>query len=306
MGLGKFPVLFIQLLDLTERADKMKVSEVIDKILEYHPSLPEDYDGCDGYKSGDPEAECTGIASALVPTIDVIKKAAELGCNLLYVHEPSYYSTSDYPDWRAGFENKVYEEKRKLLEETGIVIFRDHDHTHAHRPDGIFTGVIKYLGWEDYQIKQEGMNMYFEFPDMTVDKMNQLLMDKLSLNGIRYIGTPESKINRVAMVGHLLPNIFVHQPTTGEGFCPEYATEVIKLLEQEDVEAIIPGEVIDWTVISYIRDAVQLGKTKAVFNVGHFNIEELGMKYAADWIPELIDPKISVHYIPTGDIYSFK
>lgn len=284
----------------------MKIVQVIEKILEYHPTFPDDYDGCDGYKSGDPEVECTGIATALVPTVAVIRKAAECGCNLLYVHEPSYYSTPDYPDWRAGFENKVYEEKRALLEETGIVIYRDHDHTHAHRPDGIFTGVIKYLGWEEYQIKQEGMTMYFEFPDMTVGKMNQLLKEKLSLNGIRYIGRLDSTIKRVAIIGHLLPNIFEHQPTTGDGFCPEYATEVMRLLEEENVDAIIPGEVIDWTVISYIRDAVQLGKTKAVFNVGHFNIEELGMKYAKDWILELIDHQVPVYYIPTGDIYSFE
>jgi putative NIF3 family GTP cyclohydrolase 1 type 2 len=284
----------------------MKIVQVIEKILEYHPTFSSDYDGCDGYKSGNPEVECTGIATALVPTVEVIRKAAEFGCNLLYVHEPTFYSTPDYPDWRAGFENEVYEEKRALLEETGMVIYRDHDHTHVHRPDGIFTGVIKYLGWEENQIKQEGMTMYFEFSDMTVGKMNQLLKEKLSLNGIRYIGRLDSAIKRVAIVGHLLPNIFEHQPTTGDGFCPEYATEVIRLLEEEDVDAIIPGEVIDWTVISYIRDAVQLGKTKAVFNVGHFNIEELGMKYAKDWILELVDHKLPVQYIPTGDIYSFE
>ena len=283
----------------------MKITQVIEKILEYHPTFPADYDGCDGYKSGNPDVECTGIATALVPTVEVIRKAAGCGCNLLYVHEPSYYSTPDYPDWRAGYTNEVYEEKRALLEKTEMVIFRDHDHTHAHRPDGIFTGVIKYLGWEENQVKQDGMTMYFEFPDMTVGKMNQLLKEKLSLNGIRYIGRPDITIKRVAIIGHLLPNIFEHQPTTGDGFCPEYATEVIRLLEHENVDAIIPGEVIDWTVISYIRDAVQLGKTKAVFNVGHFNIEELGMKYAADWIPELIEHKIPVHYIPTGDIYAF-
>jgi hypothetical protein len=88
-------------------------------------------------------------------------------------------------------------------------------------------------------------------------------------------------------------------------FVPEYSTKVIRILEEEDIDAIIPGEVVDWTTISYIRDAVQLGKVKAVFNVGHFNIEELGMKYAAEWISELIDNKVSVKYIPTGDIYSF-
>lgn len=283
----------------------MKIREITDKILEYHPKFGEDYDGCDGFKSGNPEEECTGIVSALVPTVEVIRKTAELGCNLLYVHEPSYYATPDYPDWRAGFENQVYQEKKALLEKYQIAIWRDHDHTHAHNPDGIFTGVIKYLGWEKYQVKSEGMTRYFEFPDMTVAKMNAMLKEKMSLNGIRYIGNTQDKITRVAMVGHLLPNIFEHQPTTGDGFCPEYAIEVIRLMETEQVDAIIPGEVIDWTVMSYIRDAVQLGKVKAAFNVGHFNMEELGMRYAADWIPEVIHHEVPVHYVPSGDIYCF-
>ena len=43
-------------------------------------------------------------------------------------------------------------------------------------------------------------------------------------------------------------------------FVPEYSTKVIRILEEEDIDAIIPGEVVDWTTISYIRDAVQLGK----------------------------------------------
>ena len=81
--------------------------------------------------------------------------------------------------------------------------------------------------------------------------------------------------------------------------------KVIRILEEEDVDAIIPGEVIDWTVMSYIRDAVMLGKVKAAFNVGHFNLEELGMKYAVDWIPEVIGHAVPVHYVPSGDIYRF-
>lgn len=282
----------------------MKIDEVIGKILEYHPQFPVDYDGCDGYKTGDPDAECTGVVCALVPTTGVIRKTAELGCNLLYVHEPTFYCTPDYPDWRAGFPNQIYDEKRALIEKHGIAIWRDHDHAHAHRPDSIFTGVIKYLGWEKNLTGKEGMSMFFEFPDMTVEKMNVLLKEKLSLNGIRYIGNPGDQIRKVAIVGHLIPNIFEHQSSRGDAYSPEYSTEIIKLME-EGVDAIIPGEVIDWTIMSYIRDAVQLGKIRAAFNIGHFNMEELGMRYAADWIPELIGNEIPVHYVPTGDIYQF-
>lgn len=61
--------------------------EVIDKILAYHPTL-ENYHGCDEYKAGNPDTPCTGIVSALVPTVEVIRKTAALGCNLLVTHEP--------------------------------------------------------------------------------------------------------------------------------------------------------------------------------------------------------------------------
>jgi hypothetical protein len=44
----------------------------------------------------------------------------------------------------------VYQAKRWLIDENQIVIWRFHDHWHIHRPDGILTGMIKELGWEDW------------------------------------------------------------------------------------------------------------------------------------------------------------
>lgn len=36
---------------------------------------------------------------------------------------------------------------------------------------------------------------------------------------------------------------------------------------------------------------VTLDEDKVCFNVGHFNLEELGMKYAAEWIKDLVGPE---------------
>ncbi|MDY3919246.1 MAG: Nif3-like dinuclear metal center hexameric protein [Candidatus Limivivens sp.] len=283
----------------------MKIREVIERVLEYHPKFPEDYQGCDNYKCGDPEAECTGIVTALVPTVEVIRKAIEVGANLLFVHEPSFYSTPDYPDWRADFRNEVYEEKRKLLDEHGIVIWRDHDHMHAHQPDSIFTGVTKYLGWEAYAEGKIGMFTYkYRLPECTVEELKQELIDKLHLNGLRYMGDPKAKISRVGIVGHLCPNAFGTDHVDENGYFVEYATEVTRALEQE-LDAIIPGEIIEWTTLSYLRDAIQLGKNKAMFNIGHFSMEELGMRYAQDWITELTEGQVPVTYVPSGDMYQY-
>ena len=43
------------------------------------------------------------------------------------------------------------------------------------------------------------MAKIFEFSDMTVEKMNKMLKEKLLLNGIRYIGKPEDQITKVAL-----------------------------------------------------------------------------------------------------------
>ena len=118
------------------------------------------------------------------------------------------------------------------------------------------------------------------------------------MNGLRIVGNPEDKTRKVAIVGHLFPGFGTQSETR------EYGTDLINAMEQ-GLDAIIPGEVIEWTVLSYVRDALALGRKKAVFNIGHFNMEELGMRYAQDWIGDLVDHKVPVHYLPTKDIYRY-
>lgn len=286
----------------------MKHREVIEKILAYHPHIS-DYEGCDGYKSGDPDDECTGIVSALVPTVEVIQKAHDLGCNLIITHEPIYYQTPDFPDWKGCFCNTVQTEKEDLIRRYGITIWRDHDHIHAHRPDGIFSGVIEYLGWMSYyrpDLVDEGVFMMpFEIPKTTVKELGKYLMDKIGMKGLRFIGNPDDAITRVALTVHLYPHAFGPDEIGEDGFYRDYSMTVMEQMEKYDIQAIIPGEIIEWTVLSYIRDAISMGKVKACFNIGHFSLEELGMKQVACWLAELTEHRIPVHYVPTGDIYHY-
>ena len=92
------------------------------------------------------EAQKKGVLTAMDATVNVVQRAIELGANLILVHEPTNYTSSDEPGWQEVFRNDVYAEKARLMAEHGIAVWRDHDHMHAHQPDGIFTGVLKYLG----------------------------------------------------------------------------------------------------------------------------------------------------------------
>lgn len=283
----------------------MKNREVIEKILAYHPDLP-NYQGCDTWKCGEPEAECTGIVVALVPTVNVIRKAIALNANLIIVHEPTFYTSEDGPGWFEDFSNTVYEGKRKLIDSNGISIWRDHDHMHAHSPDSIFTGVIKNLGWEGRAVPDFDTGSFghyiIEIPEMTVADLCKHIIRSIGLNGVRYIGDPSAKVHSVAIVGHLFPGPC--RKARPDGTPSEYGTQVIRALE-EKVDVILPGEIIEWTALSYIRDAVQLGQTKAMIHVGHMNWEELGMKYAQEWISELVHGEIPVTYVPSEDMYHY-
>lgn len=279
----------------------MKIREVIEKILDYHPRFPADYDGCDQFKCGDPEKECTGIVTAMDATVNVVKRAAELGANLIVVHEPTNYTSLDRPGWNEDFKNDVYDEKAELLKKHGIAVWRDHDHMHAHDPDGIFTGVLKYLGWEKYAQVDRSMGMYAHFivtlPEPTTLKaLLKQLRDTIGLSGARWVGPGDMPVRKIAIVGHLFP--------AGDSE-KEYGVQIIRYFEEQDVDVILPGETIDWTVLSYIRDAAELGQNKAAVILGHFNWEELGMRWCREWLTCLLGGALPVTYVPSGDMYRY-
>ena len=69
---------------------------------------------------------------------DVIKEAISLGANMIVTHEPTFFTGWDTIDW---LENDpVYKEKRKLMDDNNMVIWRYHDHMHMKKPDGIYEG----------------------------------------------------------------------------------------------------------------------------------------------------------------------
>ena len=287
----------------------MTIQEVLGRVSKYHPNLGEDYQGCDGIKQGDSLQECTGIVSALVPTIDVIRKTIELKANLLYIHEPTSYLTPDWPEWKADYECSVYEEKLKLINEHNIVIVRDHDHMHAHNPDSIFTGVLKYLGWLQYLTEEQPIPFGYVvcFPEARkLKEINQELIDKIGMKGLRFVGNPEAEFKKIAFTGHIYPEAFIPSHFNEDGSWSDYATEIIRTMEQDGIECIIPGEIIEWTVLSYIRDGVSLGKNLACINPGHFNWEELGAKYAKDWLEELTENRVPISYVPTCDMWNYQ
>jgi len=233
----------------------------------------------DTFKSGDPDDEVTGIVTTFIATMDVLKKAVELNCNLIITHEPTFYNHLDQVDHLKN--DPVYLEKVKYIEDHGLIIFRFHDHWHMTRPDGIFTGMIDKLNWEEETIDPDAL--IFEFPESIVGEMALDLKILFNNSPVRVIGDPEMKFTKVG----LSPG------------APGYMNHV-RMLEREDVEVLVAGEVPEWESITYVRDAEGLGMKKAMILLGHVNSEEAGMEYLAEWLTGILDV-IPVHFVPAGD-----
>ncbi|MEJ2618533.1 MAG: Nif3-like dinuclear metal center hexameric protein, partial [Ignavibacteriaceae bacterium] len=109
------------------------------------------------------------------------------------------------------------------------------------------------------------------------------LQKKFNATAVRVVGNPDLEITNAALV--------VGAP----GSIPQ-----IKSLERNDVEVLIAGETHEWETVEYVRDAVSMGKKKALILIGHLNSEEAGMDYCAEWLKGFIKD-MPVEFIPAGD-----
>ena len=102
----------------------------------------------DVIKAGDPQTPITGIVTTMFATMDVLKKAVALKCNLIISHEPVFYN---HRDETSQFKNDpVFLEKKRFIDDHKLVIWRFHDYIHRLKPDAIDYGMALKLGWLKY------------------------------------------------------------------------------------------------------------------------------------------------------------
>lgn len=276
----------------------MKVKEVIGALEKAIPlPFPQT---CDLYHIGDPEAEVKKIATVFMADVEVIRKAAAEGVNLIITHEPTWHNGLSLPLWGedkgwkvAGpeydwlREDPVVLEKKKLIEENGITIYRSHDRMHFHKPDLIYYGWIKEMGWEKYLRKDETM-WHYDIPATTLGELAGFFKEKLHMDAVQVIGNPSQKAEHLS--------VLVGGGSLGLG------DEMMPMRDMcsSGIDTMVCGETTEWTSISYVRDAAMLGMDKGMIILGHNRTEEEGMKHFGDFLQPLVGD-IPIIFIPSGE-----
>ena len=78
----------------------------------------------------------------------------------------------------------------------------------------------------------------------------------------------------------------------------------IQMMEQNNIDLLICGDIVEWTISSYVRDAVALGFNKGMLVLGHERSEEMGMKHLVEWLEDIVDD-IPVHFIDSKEPFEY-
>ena len=81
--------------------------------------------------------------------------------------------------------------------------------------------------------------------------------------------------------------------------------EIIERINRDDIHCLFTMEMVDFTVCEYIRDAAMAGENKCIFALGHFNAEEIGMEFYADYLGKRLSANLPVHFVQSGDAYTY-
>lgn len=275
----------------------MTVREIIDAIIKKTGVEPLPYEKtCDHLITGSLDNEVTKIATTFMATVDVIKKAIDAGANLIITHEPTWFTARDNDNINWLLDDPVYLKKKELIDRHNITIWRFHDHMHFAEEDGIYRGLDLELGWEKYKINNpESMKKFggcYEIPETKLDELCNFFKEKLNMKVVRIIGDPRMKVKRVS--------VLVGGGSLGLGI----EEMPMKLMNDNNIDILICGEVTEWTTCAYVRDAAALGFNKGMLILGHEKSEEAGMKHLVSWLQDIAGD-IEIQFIDSGEPFNY-
>lgn len=279
----------------------MKISEIIELIKcnckgEHRGKKVDDESCRDQILYGGADKDCTGIVVTCFANIDVLRKAEERKANLVICHESLFWNHSDEREWLK--DNEVFKEKTAILDRADITVWRFHDYIHSGiklqdgtYADGIFYGIMKELGWEEYLIASVEKPLLYELPKQQAKHLARQIMQKCGFKGAKVVGDPECRVSKVFFCEHLQGK--------------ERDNEKITKIENECFDLMIPLEMSDNTVAEYVRDASLLGQNKIILSFGHFNTEEPGMRYYHRYLKDLLNEEVPVSFAASADMFDY-
>lgn len=256
----------------------LTAGQVIDRI-KAHVGVPWRQQTVDNLTAGSSDTRVAGIATTMMATLAVLRRASAAGRNLVITHEPTFFSHQDTVNQLQRDETYLY--KLDFINKHNMAVFHFHDHWHARRPDGINAGMSRELGWAQYA-DPENPRLY-TFPSTPLARFAQDLERKLQARTMRVLGDPQLPVGRVL---------------ASWGYVSQFPGTT--LIARPDVDVLVVGETREWELVEYVQDMIASGKEKALIVIGHVLSEQAGMNLCADWLKGFI-PEVPIEFLPAEE-----
>jgi putative NIF3 family GTP cyclohydrolase 1 type 2 len=155
----------------------------------------------DTVKAGDPARNVQTVGVGWISSIENLKRAHELGCDLFITHEPTFWEHAA-PEMR----NRDVEPgltKQRFLDQTGMVVLRVHDIWDNWPQLGIRDAWAQGLGLTNFVAQDETRwHAVYAIEETTLAQFAQYMADQvepLGQDSVQVIGDPEMRVSRPAL-----------------------------------------------------------------------------------------------------------
>ncbi|MCD6360632.1 MAG: Nif3-like dinuclear metal center hexameric protein [Armatimonadetes bacterium] len=262
----------------------MTVQDFDDFLRDLDPDARGD-DSPDGLKWGDLSREVHAVGTTWMASMAVLRRAVEMGVNLIITHEPTFWSdgTPALPELERCRQQGVdVSFKTDFLDEHGISIIRAHNCWDRFPDYGIEDSLravldipepIEYLG---------GFHSFYRIEPTTLGDLARQCKEKMGMASVRVAGDLGMSVEKL---------VLAYGSSSG--------TERYYRFWRAGADAVISGEQCEW---SCVRPAIDM--ELGVIELGHSNTERFGMEGMARYLREHF-PNIPIEHIPTGDSFTY-
>jgi putative NIF3 family GTP cyclohydrolase 1 type 2 len=229
----------------------------------------------DTVKAGDPTKEIHTVGVGWMSTLENLRAAHALGCDLFITHEPTFWEHAAPEQRRRGVEPGLT--KQRFLEETGMVVLRAHDSWDNWPGIGIRDTWARGLGLTRFVAEDETRwHAVYQIEETTLEEFARYIASRIRVLGedsVRVTGDPQMRVSR---------------PSLGVG-CGGPDTDMIE--KGSDVLIVCYDGASYWSTRERFAE---LGV--GVITVEHGTSEMWGMESMAAHLAEVF-PQLKFHYL---------
>ena len=156
---------------------------------------------CDKVIAGDPTREVKTVGVGWFASIDDLRAAVELGCDLFVTHEPTFWRHD--PDLELRRKDEPGKTKAEFLDETGLVILRCHDVWDNWPKIGIRDSWADWLGLgEPVALSDHPWHAAYDIEPTSLRDFARYVAEKIAPLGedsVQVMGDPDRIVTRPAV-----------------------------------------------------------------------------------------------------------